>query len=223
MVTRAERSSTSVGRGNKVRRRIEERLDAALAQSFPASDPPPWTLGQPEWASAASAGHTDGPRAVHPTKNDLGEALRGSMIELLNARLADAVDLHTQCKQAHWNVRGPSFFSLHELFDHVAEDAQEYADALAERVAQLGGVASGTARCAARCSTLPEYPAGAAAGAEHITAMASALATFGRAVRAAIVVSANDGDADTADLFTEISRGVDQWLWMVEAHAHPSR
>jgi starvation-inducible DNA-binding protein len=156
---------------------------------------------------------------MYPTKNDLAEAIRAKVIELCNARLADAVDLQTQMKQAHWNVKGPSFFQLHELFDKINEDVEEYVDELAERVVQLGGVAQGTARQAVKRSTLPEYPATIAAGREHVEAVSTVLAAFGAKARAAIEASAELRDADTADLFTEISRGVDKWLWFVESHA----
>ena len=93
------------------------------------------------------------------TKNDLAEPVRASSVELLNARLADAVDLQTQTKQAHWNVKGPNFIALHELFDKINEDVEDYVDDIAERVVQLGGVAEGTARTAAKRSALSEYPA----------------------------------------------------------------
>src|SRR3954468_12828338 len=93
------------------------------------------------------------------TKNDLPETTRAKVIELLNARLADAIDLQTQTKQAHWNVKGPNFIALHEMFDKINEDVEDYVDDLAERAVQLGGVAEGTARMAARRSTLSEYPA----------------------------------------------------------------
>jgi starvation-inducible DNA-binding protein len=160
---------------------------------------------------------------MHPTKNDLAEAIRAKVIELCNARLADAVDLQTQMKQAHWNVKGPSFFQLHELFDKINEDVEEYVDELAERVVQLGGVAQGTARQAVKRSTLPEYPTTIAAGREHVDAVSTVLAAFGAKVRAAIESSAELRDADTADLFTEISRGVDKWLWFVESHAQAAQ
>ncbi|MHB8420168.1 MAG: DNA starvation/stationary phase protection protein Dps [Myxococcales bacterium] len=156
--------------------------------------------------------------SMYPTRNDLSETTRVKMIELLNARLADAVDLTTQLKQAHWNVKGPTFIALHQLFDEIVEDAEDYVDGLAERAVQLGGTADGTARSVARRSTLAEYPA-ASTGAEHVEAVAKALAAFGTHVRAAIAAAAKLDDADTADLFTEISRGADKWLWMVEAHA----
>src|SRR6201747_1134232 len=91
------------------------------------------------------------------TKNDLSEAIRVKAIELLNARLADAIDLQTQTKQAHWNVKGPNFIALHKLFDEINESVEDYVDEIAERVVQLGGIAEGTARMAANRSSLPEY------------------------------------------------------------------
>jgi starvation-inducible DNA-binding protein len=160
---------------------------------------------------------------MYPTKNDLPESVRSKVVELLNARLADAIDLQTQCKQAHWNVKGPTFIALHKLFDDINEDAEEYVDLIAERAVQLGGVAEGTARSVAKRSTLAEYGAKGPDGREHVQALSSALAAFGKIVRAAIAQTGDLGDADTADVFTEISRGVDKWLWMVEAHVGADR
>jgi starvation-inducible DNA-binding protein len=160
---------------------------------------------------------------MHRTKNDLPEGVRAKIIELCNARLADTIDLQTQCKQAHWNVRGPHFISLHELFDKVTEDVEEYVDLIAERAAQLGGTVLGTARLAAERSSLPEYPRTIASGREHVEALSGALAAYGKLARAAIDEAGKIGDADTADLFTEVSRGVDKWLWMVEAHQDGER
>lgn len=159
---------------------------------------------------------------AYPARNDLPEASRSALIDLLDARLADAVDLKTQMKQAHWNVKGPNFFPLHELFDKINVDADGYADLLAERAVQLGGIVHGTARHVALSSTLPEYPS-AREGHQHVEAVATALAAFGKSVRAAIDASDRLGDQDTADIFTEISRGVDKWLWFVEAHLHATR
>lgn len=159
---------------------------------------------------------------VYPTRNDLPGAARSSLIDLLDARLADATDLQTQMKQAHWNVKGPNFIALHELFDKVNEDVEDYVDTLAERVVQLGGVAHGTARQVAGRSSLSEYPA-VRDGRQHVEAVSTALSAFGKLVRAAIDESDRLGDRDTADLFTEISRGVDKWLWFIEAHLHAER
>ena len=159
---------------------------------------------------------------VVPTKNDLSKETRSAVIDLLDARLADAIDLQTQMKQAHWNVKGPTFIALHELFDKVNEDVEEYVDEIAERVVQLGGVAHGTARQVSARSTLTEYPT-IREGHQHVEAVSTALAAFGKGVRAAIDQSDALGDKDTADIFTEISRGVDKWLWFVEAHLHAER
>jgi starvation-inducible DNA-binding protein len=152
------------------------------------------------------------------TKNDLSEGTRVKAIELLNARLADAVDLQTQTKHAHWNVKGPNFIALHELFDKVAEDVEDYVDMIAERAVQLGGVAEGTARMTAKRSALNEYPANAVSGRSHVEALSAALAAFGKSARKAIDTANEFNDLDTADLFTEVSRGTDKWLWFVEAH-----
>jgi len=157
------------------------------------------------------------------TKNDLPEAARAKVIELLNARLADCKDLQTQTKQAHWNVKGPNFIGLHELFDKINEEIDEYVDEIAERAVQLGGVAEGTARVVAKRSSLPEYPLNIADGRAHVDALSSALAAFGKLARKAIDESNELGDLDTADLFTEVSRGIDKWLWFVEAHLQAER
>ncbi len=157
------------------------------------------------------------------TKNDLSEATRGRAVELLNARLADCIDLQTQIKQAHWNVKGPNFIALHELFDKIHEAVADYVDEIAERAVQLGGVAEGTARMVAKRSSLTEYPASTVDGRGHVEALSSALAMFGKAARKAIGDANNVDDLDTADLFTEVSRGIDKWLWFVEAHLQAER
>jgi len=157
------------------------------------------------------------------TKNDIPEATRVKVVELLNARLADCIDLQTQTKQAHWNVKGPNFIALHELFDQINEDVEDYVDDIAERAVQLGGLAEGTARMAAKRSSLAEYPAMAVDGRSHVEALSSALAAFGAAARKGIDQANELGDLDTADLFTEVSRGIDKWLWFVEAHLQAER
>src|SRR5262245_56324674 len=157
------------------------------------------------------------------TRNDLPEEARARAVELLNARLADCIDLQTQTKQAHWNVKGPNFIALHELFDKVNEEVEDYVDDIAERAVQLGGVAEGTARVVAKRSSLREYPAKAVDGHGHADALSAALAAFGTAARQASDQANELGDLDTADVFTEISRGIDKWLWFVEAHLKAER
>ena len=155
---------------------------------------------------------------MYPTKNDLPETSRREAIGLLNQRLADCIDLQTQCKQAHWNVKGPTFIALHKLFDEINEDVEGYVDLIAERIVQLGGIAEGTVGVVADRSTLLDYPLALATGAEHVAALSDALAAFGRTARVGIEEMNELEDADSADILTEISRGVDKWLWFVEAH-----
>jgi starvation-inducible DNA-binding protein len=156
----------------------------------------------------------------YPTHNDLAADVRARIVALGAELLADGVDLQTQAKQAHWNVKGPAFLTLHELFDRIADAVAEYVDQIAERIVQLGGVAAGTARTAARASRLPEPAAAAANANAHLAALLASLASFGAASRRAIEVAATAGDQNAADLFTGISRGVDKWIWFVEAHLH---
>src|SRR5262245_59986500 len=152
---------------------------------------------------------------VYATKNDLPERTRLEVIRLLNQRLADSIDLQTQCKQAHWNVKGPTFIALHKLFDDINEDVEGYTDLIAERVVQMGGVAEGTVGLVVELSTLVDYPIGLATGSEHVAALSDALAAFGRNVRLGIEEMNDLQDAGSADILTEISRGVDKWLWFV--------
>ena len=123
---------------------------------------------------------------LYDTENDLPKPTREAVVGLINQRLADVVDLKTQLKQAHWYVKGPNFIGLHKLFDDIAEDVEEYTDSIAERAVQLGGVAEGTARVAAKHSRLEEYPRTIADGTLHIEAVAKALSDFGREVRLTI-------------------------------------
>ncbi len=157
------------------------------------------------------------------SRNDLAPSVRKSVIPLLQSSLTDAVDLFTQVKQAHWNVKGPSFIALHKLFDDVAEIVEEHGDIIAERITALGGRADGTARIAAAQSKLAEYPTDMVEGREHVDAVADRLAAFGKTVRTAIDRATEYGDAGSADVFTEISRAIDKQLWFVEAHVQAER
>jgi starvation-inducible DNA-binding protein len=156
---------------------------------------------------------------MYKTENDLSIGCRTEVNRLLNLRLASAIDLQLQMKQAHWNVKGPSFIGLHKLFDEIDEAIEAYVDMIAERIVQLGGIAEGTVRIAAVRSRLTEYPLSIADGLSHVNAVATALSTFGGEARGTINEADELSDADTADLFTEISRGIDKWLWFVEAHS----
>jgi starvation-inducible DNA-binding protein len=155
---------------------------------------------------------------MHRTKNDLSSKVRSKVIATLGDRLADATDLMLQTKQAHWNVKGENFIALHELFDKINGATGEWVDLIAERIIQLGGTAEGTVQATAKRTSLAPYSLTIVSGEDHVEALSSALANFGKKVRAAIDKTGKAGDADTADIFTEISRDVDKYLWFVEAH-----
>ncbi len=156
--------------------------------------------------------------AMFPTGVDLPQATRERMIALLNQQLADLFDLFSQTKQAHWNVKGPGFFALHELFDKLAEDLLEAIDTVAERVTALGGLAAGTVRMAAQHSRLDDLPLDHTAGQAVLQALAERYAAVANTTRAAIDAADEAGDQGTADLFTEVSRALDKMLWFLEAH-----
>jgi starvation-inducible DNA-binding protein len=157
-------------------------------------------------------------QSMNPTKNDLSLDVREQLCGLMNDRLADLIDLVTHAKQAHWNVKGPHFIALHELFDDLYGVLADHVDSLAERIVMLGGFANGTVQAVAPRTSLPAYPLGITGGRDHCDALSSSLAAFGKLVRDGIERADTAGDADTADLFTAISRDIDKYLWFVEAH-----
>jgi starvation-inducible DNA-binding protein len=152
------------------------------------------------------------------TKNKLSESPRLTVAETLNYRLADAIALQTQVKQAYWNVKGPNFVGLRSLFDEISDALLRYIDLIAERVVQLGAIAEGTAKVAVQRSKLKPYPLEILSGTAHCRALSSALATFADLLRQGDEGIDLVGDKVTSDIYTEISRGVDRWLWFVEAH-----
>lgn len=160
---------------------------------------------------------------MHTTRHDLPQPARHAVVAILDPLFAALVDLSMQSKQAHWNVRGPNFIALHELFDKVAESFEDHVDELAERMAALGSSVSGTLRSVAARSPLPEYPLTAVEGPAHVAALAGAMATVAALARRAIDDCGDAGDADSADLCTAVSRTLDQQLWFVEAHAQAER
>jgi starvation-inducible DNA-binding protein len=163
----------------------------------------------------------DGHPALHPTRIDIPPEIRLYLIALLNQTLAGTVDLRSQVKQASWNVKGKEGSQLQALFESLAAELEAYANLVAERLVVLGGMALGTARTAARLSTLPEYPGDLAAGDAHALALAERVGLYATAVRDAIAHAADVGDADTAAVYTDISRGIDRRLRALESHLHP--
>jgi len=141
-----------------------------------------------------------------------------TLIALLNQLLANTLDFKLSAKQAHWNTKGANFIALHELFDKVSAQVDEYADMLAERAVQLGGLAQGSLATVAEQSVLPVYPVDLHEGSDHIRALSGLIGMLADAHRQAINTSANAGDMVTADLFTEITRGLDKLHWFIRSH-----
>jgi starvation-inducible DNA-binding protein len=152
------------------------------------------------------------------TRIDIDRETREKEIELLNTQLADTFDMFSIAKQAHWNVKGPHFFQLHELFDVIAEGLVPYVDMLAERITALGGYAMGTVRMAADSSRLEAYPTDVVDSMATTQIVAERLANLAASTREAADEAEELGDMDTNDLLIEISRDLDKWLWFVEAH-----
>ncbi len=154
----------------------------------------------------------------HETSIDIDSETREQIVTLLNQQLADTFDLYSQTKQAHWNVKGAQFFQLHELYDKLAAELIDHVDTIAERATALGGNAHGTARMAATASRLTEFPSQGIGSQESVRALAERFGALGATTRGAIDASDELGDADTADLFTGVSRSLDKALWFLEAH-----
>lgn len=152
------------------------------------------------------------------TRIDLAADTRKKMIALLNQQLADTFDLFSQTKQAHWNVKGEQFYPLHKLYDELAAELLGYVDLIAERATALGGAAQGTVRMAAGSTRLSEYPSGGVDSMPSVEALVKSYAALAETTRKAIDEADKAEDMDTADLFTEVSRGLDKSLWFLEAH-----
>jgi starvation-inducible DNA-binding protein len=155
---------------------------------------------------------------MHRTQNDLASNSKQVSIGLLNARLADGIDLALLTKQAHWNIKGPQFIALHEMIDGFRTEIDLHVDTMAERVVQLGGTALGTTQDVAKASTLAPYPTNIYASKDHLAALIERYAAAANLVRKGIDQAAEAGDADTADIFTGYSRALDKSLWFLEAH-----
>lgn len=155
---------------------------------------------------------------MHQTRNDIAENSRKGVIALLNARMADLIDLQLALKHAHWNVKGPHFIALHEMFDDLHGGLAAHIDDMAERITALGGSAMGSIQGVEKATSLPPLPTDLFDGLGLVTALADRTAALGKAVRKGIDETAEMGDADAADLLTGLSRQLDKNLWFLEAH-----
>ncbi|MDC9824984.1 DNA starvation/stationary phase protection protein Dps [Devosia sp. ZB163] len=143
---------------------------------------------------------------------------KAEMIGLLNARLADAIDLALVTKQAHWNLKGPNFIAVHEMLDQLRGDLDGHVDVIAERVAQLDGIALGTLQTVSEASQLAPYPTDISKSDDHLNALVERYAKVSRSAREGIDAADEAGDADTADIFTAFSRDLDKDLWFLKSH-----
>lgn len=175
------------------------------------------TAKQPAPAAPAARGK------LFPTRHDLPDDTRRQLVALLNAQLADYLDLYSQVKHAHWNVKGPDFIGMHKLLDELAERLEESIDEVAERATALGGVADGTVRFVAGSTRLPEFPADTHHAHLVAAALADRYAHAGKSTRAAVDAAGDLGDKDTADLLTNVSRLLDKSMWLLEAHVQVER
>jgi starvation-inducible DNA-binding protein len=167
---------------------------------------------------AKLASQTKGGAYLHKTSNDLKSNAKAVAMEILQARLADSIDLGLITKQAHWNLKGPQFIGVHLMLDKFREEQDEWSDMMAERITQLGGTARGTTQEVTKGTSLPPYPTDIYAIPDHVNALIERYAACANAVRRNIDDTDEAGDADTADLLTEVSRGLDKQLWFLEAH-----
>lgn len=153
-----------------------------------------------------------------PTRSYLSQNVRTNSIQRLNRCLADSLILRTQTKYAHWNVKGLQFYSLHELFDDIAEELEDHVDSIAERVTSLGGKANGSAHQSVAQTGIPALTQNAVSGVEFIEVLADHLAMHNANLATDIQAATQAGDVDTADLLNEISREIGKQLWFLEAH-----
>ena len=152
----------------------------------------------------------------YPTSIHIDTAVPSKLRKLLNQHLADTFDLFSQTKQAHWNAEGMHFYQFHKLFDRLAKDLEDHAKVIAKRITALGGVAKGTV--AATDSRLPGLPLNLGDGKCTVRLLEERYTQLVQTTRKAIGEAISLGDADTAHLFTRVSRDLDQALWFLEAH-----
>lgn len=157
-----------------------------------------------------------------PTRHDLSARTRSKAAVALNQTLAEIFDLQSQIKQAHWNVKGTSFFGLHKLFDEIAGKLTEPMDSVAERILSIGGFAQGTVRMAGSASTLPELPAEFRQE-DVVGDLADRVAQAAKGVRARIDRIEKAGDKVTSDLLIDVAAALDKALYFLEAYQFHGR
>jgi len=157
---------------------------------------------------------------MHKTRNDIAANARKGVAELLNARLADMIDLQLLMKHAHWNVKGPRFIAIHELFDMLHAGYSVHIDDIGERITALGGTAMGSVQAVDKATSLTAFPTDLVDDLKMVAEVADRVAAVGKAVRKGIDETEEMGDADAADILTNLSRQLDKDLYFLESHLH---
>lgn len=173
---------------------------------------------QPKPKSPADLTDQTAGARLHKTNNSTPNNAKAIAMQVLQARLADSIDLGLATKQAHWNLKGPQFIGIHLMLDKFHDEQDGWSDTIAERITQLGGTARGTAQEVTKDTGLPPYPTDIYAIADHLHALIVRTAACANVIRQNIDDTDEAGDRGTADLLTEISRGLDRQLWLLEAH-----
>ena len=155
---------------------------------------------------------------MYQSPSRLPEAARKQIIDTLNERLADGLDLHSQIKVAHWNIKGPQFPALHPLFETFAVSLAAHNDTVAERAVTLGAQIRGTARHVAEHSRLPEYPQDTTRDLEHVKLLSERIETYLKGLQDARKVGETNSDVDTVDLLTGIISEFEKHGWFLRAH-----
>ncbi len=155
---------------------------------------------------------------MYKTRVALSDDQKNKVVEILQEKLAEALDMYSQAKFAHWNVKGINFYQLHLAFDRVADHIFPQVDQIAERLTQLGGVANGTVRQAAAVSRIPEFNTGLVAGMDYVTALADALGCYCASLRDASSKIDKIGDEPTSDFFKQLDVEAEEQLYFLEAH-----
>jgi starvation-inducible DNA-binding protein len=154
---------------------------------------------------------------MYKSPSHLPEDSRARIADELNARLADGLDLHSQIKVAHWNIKGPQFPALHPLFETFAVSLAAFNDAIAERGVTLGAKALGTARHVAQTSRLPEYPQETTRDMDHVRLLADRIEKYLEGLRETRVAAEKLADTDTVDLLTGIVSEFEKNAWFLRA------
>lgn len=155
---------------------------------------------------------------MYPNRVALSDEVKKNVVGVMQERLAEATDMYSQAKFAHWNVKGDNFYQLHLVFDQVAKVIGDQIDPIAERLTQLGGVANGTVRQSAMSSKIPEYPVETINGMDHVRALADSLGHYCQELREASDKIDDIGDEPTSDFFNGLIVEAEEQLYFLESH-----